>query len=211
MLKKFVLLLAAVGLFSLSCGGGLELGFKEPTQNDTMLVVGRVLLEIGTTLTAGIYDGELSVGIVGQTDAGKIVGYWTKADLDGYYAVADVPKGRYMIKTLRAMVRDVGVVTITSRLTGGNNFYFLSKDEFVPFSGDYFPFKPQGRVVDLTHLVVQLEDPSLAKIPVQSRFYETLSQYKTVTGQVRNEGPVARYFLNKYPDSLWKIELEKAL
>ena len=211
MFKFSIILILLTAMFFLTCGGGLELAFQEPSQNDTMIVVGRILLEIGTTLTAGIYDGDLSVAIVGQSENGKTIGYWTKADAEGYYVFADVPKGQYMVKTIKAMVRDVGVVTITSRLVGGNNFYFLSSAEFVPFSGDYFPYKAAGRVLDLRHMVIRLDDPELAKIPIQSSFYLKLSDFKTVTGAILNEAPVPQYFINKYPDSAWKAELAKTL
>ena len=210
MRRRTVILFIGVLTLALACGGGIELGFKEPLQDDGMLVVGRVLLEIGTTLTAGVYNGELMVGIVGQTENGKTVGFWTKADAEGYYAFANVPKGRYMVKTIKAMVQDLGVVTVTNRLTGGNNFYYLSKDEYVAFSGDHFPFEPTGRVIDLTHLVLHLEDPEMVRVAVQSNFYPKLSEYKTVTGEILNEGTVAHAFIMKYPDSAWRSELEKA-
>jgi len=209
MFKMSRVLLICTTTVVLACGGGIELGFKEPTQENTMLVVGRVLLEIGTTLSAGMYEGDISVAIVGQTEDGKTVGYWTQADPEGYYAFANVPKGRYMVKTVKAMVRDLGLITITSRLTGGNNFYYLSKDEFVTFSGNYFPFEPVGRVIDLTHLVVHLEDPEMVRVAVQTNFYPKLSAFKTVTGEMLNAGTVPQYFLLKYPDTAWKSDLEK--
>lgn len=211
MFKTSAILIICIVTIFMACGGGLELSYKEPSQDDTMLVVGRVLLEIGTTLTAGIYDGELLVAVVGQSEKGKTIGYWAKADIEGYYALADVPKGKYMVQTIKAMVRDVGIVTITSRLIGGNNFYFLSKNEFVPFSGDYFPYEAVGRVIDLKHMVIRLEDPAIAKIPVQSNFFPKLSSYKTVTGEILNQEPVPQYFINKYPESAWKADLTKCL
>jgi hypothetical protein len=211
LLKRGIVPASGFLLILLACAGGIEMGFEEPKQENTMLVVGRVLLEIGTTLNAGLYDGEMSVAVVGQTENGKTVGYWTKADAEGYYAFSNVPKGRYMIKTIKAMVRDLGIVTITSRLTGGNNFYFLSKNEIVAFSGNYFPNEPSGRVIDLNHMIVHLEDPDMVRIAVQSNFYSRLSGYKTVTGEILDEGTVPQVFIRKYPDSAWKKELEKAL
>ena len=112
----------------------------------------------------------MSVAIVGKTEYGKTIGYWTKTDVDGYYAFANVPRGSYMVKTIKATVRDLGVVTITSRLTGGNNFYYLSNEEYVAFSGDYFPFEPVGRIVDLQHMIVHLEDPDMVRMNVQTNF-----------------------------------------
>ena len=124
MIKSSIMLVFTIMMIIMGCGGGIELSFKEPTQTDTMLVIGRVLLEIGTTLNAGIHHDEMSVAIVGETEKGKTIGYWTRTDPEGYYAFANVPKGRYMVKTIKATVRDLGLVTITSRLTGGNNFYY---------------------------------------------------------------------------------------
>jgi len=195
----------------ISCGAGLEMGFNEPSSNDTMLVVGRIMLEIGTTLTAGIYDGEMSVAVVGQDEKGKTIGFWTKTDPEGYYAFADVPRGKYMVKTIKAMVRDVGLVTITSRLTGGNNYYYFSKEEFVPLTGDYFPYEAAGRVLDLRHLVIRLEDPDLAKIPVQSSSFVRLSDYRTVTGEIIKAAPVPQHFVDQYPESAWKSDLINSL
>ncbi|NOY59336.1 MAG: hypothetical protein GXO75_10485 [Calditrichaeota bacterium] len=210
MKKRLVLLLIGVFAILMSCASGLS-GFKEPTTDQTMLVVGQVIIEDNYyTQETGVYKEGLEVAIVGRTANNKIVGLWTNTDADGYFAIGDLPKGEYALKGVRALIGRGQMVTITNRLRLSSDRYMVSSKPTIIFNAQYFPFEPTGRVVSLQHNIFRLDRMSAQTNQVDYKYKFLLKDQELVDGKVLNEGPVEKHFLEKYPDSAWKTALEES-
>ncbi|NIA28291.1 MAG: hypothetical protein GWP06_00080 [Actinobacteria bacterium] len=210
MKKRLVLLLIGIYALSMSCASGLS-GFKEPTNDQTMLVVGQVIIEDNYyTQETGVYKEGLEVAIVGKTANNKIVGLWTNTDADGYFAIGDLPKGEYALKGVRALIGRGQMVTITNRLRLSSDRYMVSSKPTIIFNAQYFPFEPTGRVISLQHNIFRLDRMSAQTNQVDYRYKFLLKDQELVDGKVLNEGPVEKHFLEKYPDSAWKTALEES-
>ncbi len=210
MKKLFVLLL--IGFFALlmSCASGLS-GFKEPTTDQTMLVVGQVIIEDNYyTQETGVYKEGIEVAIVGKTKDKKTVGLWTNTDADGYFAIGDLPKGEYALKGVRALIGRGQMVTITNRLRLSSDRFMVSSKPTVIFNAQYFPFEPTGRVVSLQHNIFRLDRMSAQTNQVDYKYKFALKDQELVDGKVLNEGPVEKHFLEKYPDTAWKTALQES-
>ncbi len=207
-----LLLLAVLGalVFSMSCASGLS-GFKEPTSDDTMLVIGRVIIEDNYyTQETAVYKEGIEVGILGRTAEGKDLALWAHTDENGYFALADVPKGEYAIKAVRALISRGSLVTIVNRLRLSTDTFMLSSKSSIIFNGQYFPFEPVGRVLSLQHNIFQLDRMSATTNQVNYVLKHSLKNFKLVDGEVLNDGPVEEYFIKKYPDSAWRKALEES-
>lgn len=210
MKKLLVLLLIGVFALLMSCASGLS-GFKEPTSDQTMLVVGQVIIEDNYyTQETGVYKEGIEVAIVGKTAENKSVGLWTNTDADGYFAIGDLPKGEYALKGVRALIGRGQMVTITNRLRLSSDRYMVSSKPTVIFNAQYFPFEPTGRVVSLQHNLFRLDRMSAQTNQVDYKYKFALKNQELVDGKVINDGPVEKHFLEKYPDTAWKTALEES-
>jgi hypothetical protein len=210
-MKKCVLPLFVAGFAVLfSCASGLS-GFKEPTGDDTMLIVGRVILEDDYyTEEVGVYLGDIEVAVLGRTSEGKDIALWTNSDENGYFAIADAPKGEYALKGIRTLIGRGSLVTIENRLRLSTDVYMISSKPQIIFNGQYFPFEPSGRIQSLQHNIFRLDRMSKSTNQVNYNYSNTLKDLKLSDGKVLNSGPVEEYFIEKYPESVWKPLLEES-
>ncbi|MBN2413821.1 hypothetical protein JXQ31_19260 [candidate division KSB1 bacterium] len=211
MRNAIILLLIAASVLSLSCASTLG-GFKEPTKENTMLVVGHILLEDDYyTDEINTYTKNIEVAVIGKTSAGKELGLWTKTDENGYFAVADVPMGEYALKGIRTIIGRSNAITVTNRLRLSTDPYRVeSSEKPITFNAQYYPLEPVGRIQSLQHNLFKLDQMSGQTSQANTNMVFTIKDYKTVTGEVMNAGPVEDYFMEKYPDSAWKPFLENS-
>ena len=204
-----ILLLAAFALIA-GCGGGLS-GFKEPTADNTLIVVGRVIIEDNYySQETGVYKQDLEIAILGKTEDGKALGLWTSTDENGYFAIADVPKGEYVLKGVRTLIGRGSQITITNRLRLSSDQYMVTTRPTVLFNGQYFPYEATGRVVSLQQNIFTLDRMSSQTNQVNYKVKHTLQNVELVNGETLNDGPVEKVFIEKYPNSAWQAALEES-
>jgi len=195
----------------LDCAGTASHGFKEPTAEETMLVVGSVILEDNYyTEEVAVYKKGMEVAVLGQTEAGERLALWTTTDENGYFAIADVPKGEYVLKAIRILIGRGSFVTIENRLRVSSDVYMLSNKQTVIFRGEYFPFEPKERIVSLQHNHFVLDRMSQSTHRVNYSAKNRLQDLKLVSGETYSAPPVEEYFIEKYPQSAWVPQLKKA-
>jgi len=184
-------------------------GFAEPETENSMLVVGRVIVEDkGYTEKLEVYKKDLRIAIYGVEDDGDETGVWVTTDENGYFVLANVPKGEYAIKAVRLTVGAGQLLTIENRLSFGNDPYLITNREFFIFDGGYFPFEPFGRIQSLKHHIFTLDQSNRNILMVRNTSMYSLKDYMLHNGEVLNAGPVEKYFINKHPDSGWNKYLE---
>lgn len=196
----------------LACAGGLQFyGFKEPTSDNTMLVVGRVIVEDNKfTSKIGVCREKIKVAILGMIENGERIGLWTNTDENGYFALADLPKGEYALKGIKVIFETGEMAIIVNPLRYPNSTYEFSNNEFFVFDGKYFPFVPCGRIINLKHNIFRLSAPDISSYPVEHTCEHELKNYKLINGEIINAEPVESYFLQKYPQSEWKKHLQES-
>ncbi len=198
------------------CGGSVKTLQEPPTSENTILIVGQVILQnnfYNTNQTEVVKDG-IQVAVIGEVEKNgkkKIVGYWATTDPNGYFYLADVPPGNYNLKGIKGVVSRGTLVTITNPLKYTGSVFQIQPGEIVIFDGRVFPFKPQNRVIDLQHNLFVIDKTSERTGNVNHMALLSLKHVKLVTGEVANEPPVPKYFLDNYPNSPWKPYLEKLL
>ena len=203
---KFSLLTLSV--FCLWCASTVK-GFVEPTQDNTMLVVGRVIVEDnGFTDKLAVYKKNIRVGIMGKSDQGKDSGYWTKTDENGYFFLADIPKGEYALKSIQLGVGYGESVTINNRLNGAGDGFLLTNKDNIIFNGIYFPYEPVNRIQCLKHNIFTLDVTNKRVMAVRFDTLAKLKEIKLHTGEQLDAETVEQYFIEKYPTSAWRSSLE---
>jgi hypothetical protein len=208
--KRKVVLLVLITLYFIACAASYQ-GFREPTSDQTMVVVGRVLVQdIGYTDRPELYKKDIRVGIYGRAENGDDIGEWLTTDENGYYVLTDVPKGEYVLKAIQLTVGTGQLLTIENRLSYADDSYFITSRDFIAFNASYFPFEPVGRVQSLKHTIFTLDLPNRNVTTVKFAMLNTLDNITVYGGEVLNEGPVERYFIEKYPTSNWKEPLEQS-
>jgi hypothetical protein len=187
------------------------LGFAEPTSENTMLVIGQVIVEDkGYTDKPSVYKQDIRVGIYGVGKDESETGVWVRTDENGYFALANVPIGEYAIKALQLTVGAGELTTIENRLSFSDDPYVITNREFFVFNGGYFPYEPVGRIQSLKHNIFTLDLSNRNVLIVRNISVNTLTDYTLDNGEVLNQGPVERYFINKYPNSAWNKDLEES-
>jgi hypothetical protein len=205
------ILVLIANVLILSCASGLQ-SFKEPTSDATMLVVGNVVLEDNYySDETGVYKADIEVAVLGKTQDGKSLALWANTDANGYFALADVPKGEYVIQGIRALIGTGSLVTITNRLRLSTDVYTVSGRSQVLFNGQYFPFEPVGRIQSLQYNLFHLDRMSKSTNQVGYENRYVLKDVKLLDGEILNAAPVEKYFIDKYPASLWKGPLEESM
>jgi hypothetical protein len=198
-----VIPLVLMAALILSCAAGLQ-GFKEPTSDNTMLVVGQVLIEDNYyTEETAVYKASIEVAVMGKTSEGKRLGLWANTDENGYFSIADAPKGEYVIKGVRALIGRGSLVNITNRLRLSTDVYTVSGQSTMLFNGEYFPFEPVGRIQSLQHNIFRLDRMSSTTNQVNHMVSNFPKDIKLVDGEILTAGPVEEYFIQKHPASAW--------
>lgn len=210
-MQKTTILLCSVMIIVFFACATSYMGFKEPTSDISMIVVGRVIVEDdGYTDRMAVYKNNINVGIYGKTDNGDDLGEWVSTDEQGYFVLSDAPKGEYVIKAVQLTVGAGQLLTIENRLSYADDPYYISNRDIIIFSGEYFPFEPVGRVQSLKHTIFKLDFPNRDIVTVKSRALNTLDEFEVYGGEILNAGPVERYFIQKYPNSKWLEPLEQS-
>jgi len=213
--RPLVVLLAAL-LWILSCGPGLKTISEPPSSEESCLIIGSVILQNNHYLgeeTEVIKKG-LRVAVIGEVERNgkkKIEGYWTTTDENGYFYLADMPKGRYALKGIRGIVSRGALVTIMNPLRFSGSVYQIQPEEIVIFEGRVFPFEPQNRIVDLQNNIFVIDRTSEQTGSVFHVAQMRFADLKLITGERINRIPAAQYFSKKYPDSPWTPHLRRYL
>ena len=205
-----ILLIILVFILIYSCGQKYK-GFIEPSSENSMLVVGRVIVEDkGYTERPEVYKKDLRIAIYGVGNDGRDIGEWVTTDENGYFVLADIPNGEYAIKAVRLTVGAGQLLTIESRLNFADDPYLITNREFFIFDGGYFPFEPVGRIQSLKHHIFIIDQSNRNILMVRNMVFYTLKDYKLHNGEVLNAAPVERYFIEKHPNSAWNKYLEQS-
>jgi len=208
-LKKISIML---GLLVLICGcAQSHKGFAEPTSENSMLVLGQVIVEDkGYTENPQVYRENLRVGIYGLAEDGTEIGEWARTDSNGYYIFANLPKGEYAIKAIQLTVGAGRLLTIENRLGFSDEPYIITNREFFIFEGGYFPFEPVGRIQSLKHHIFTLDQSNRNILQVRNMALYKLTDYELHTGEVLNAEPVEKYYIEKFPKSAWNADLKES-
>ncbi len=186
-------------------------GFTEPTSENSMLVVGCVMVEDkGYTEKPEVYKENLRIAIYGLGEDGTEIGVWARTDENGYFVLANLPKGEYAIKAIQLTVGAGQLLTIENRLGFSDDPYIITNREFFIFNGGYFPFEPVSRIQSLKHHIFTLDQSNRNILMVRNISLYRLNDYELHTGEVLNAEPVERYFIAKHPKSAWNKDLEES-
>jgi hypothetical protein len=208
-LKQLSLILYILAFLS-GCSKSFK-GFTEPVDANSMLVVGRVIVEDkGFTEKPAVYKEDLRVAIYGLCEDGSEQGIWARTDSNGYFVLSNVPKGEYVIKAVQLTVGSGQFLSIASRLGFADEPYLIVNREFFIFEGGYFPFEPVGRIQSLKHHIFTLDQSNQNILQVRNMALYKLNNYELHTGEKLTAGPVEQYFIEKYPNSAWNEELKKS-
>jgi hypothetical protein len=209
MKKRLLFVLSVVFLFS--CAAGIQYyTFAEPSSADRMLIVGRVIVEDNDyTGRLDVVKSGIEVAILGQPqDSAHVTGLWTITDSDGYFALANVPKGDYALKGIRVTLSNGIRVTLSNPLIKDRSFFRFNppNTENIVFEGDHFPLRSVGRVISLQHNLFRL-NPKVSMFSLENDTKQILKDVKLVNGSVANDPAVEDYFIAKHDDTVWRADL----
>jgi len=208
MVLKNVIIATAMLILFHGCSQSFK-GFTEPTSENTMLVIGRVIVEDkGYTERPEVYKKDLRIAIYGKGKDGTEQGIWARTDENGYFVLSNVPMGEYAVKAVQLTVGSGQFLSIENRLGFVDDPYLIVNREFFIFEGDYFPFEPVGRIQSLKHHIFTLDQSNRNILQVRNLALYQLNDYELHTGEMLTAEPVEQYFIAKYPNSAWKEELE---
>jgi hypothetical protein len=212
MSKKFALTFGLAVL--IACAAGIK-GLKEPTSENSLLVIGSVVFENNYfDDRAEVYQKGIEVAILARYEEDgktKTKGYWTTSDENGYFFLSNVPKGQYALKGIRLAMGRGTLLTISNPLRYSGSVYVIQRGEHVIFDGDYFAYEPRGRIVNLEHNYFAIDQTSNRTFHVEHLAQAEVEDQKLVTGKILNLPPVEQYFIEKYPQSSWVPLLEKSM
>ena len=176
-------------------------GFAEPKSENTMLVIGQVIVEDkGFTENPQVYRENLRIGIYGLAEDGTEIGEWARTDSNGYFVLANVPKGEYAIKAIQLTVGAGQLLTIENRLGFSDEPYIITNREFFIFEGGYFPFEPVGKIQSLKHHIFTLDQSNRNILMVRNMALFTLKNYELHNGDIltaRTGGTIGKTYLVK--------------
>ncbi len=207
-MKRVRVALICVLLLGLACSTTkMFYKFEEPESLDSMLVVGRVILQdYNFTERIDVMYSNIEVAVFGRSDEGEKLGMWATTDKNGYFALANVPSGQYTLKGIRATLSTGTRIIISNPLLQERHFFRFHVDENIVFDGDYFAYDRTGDIVSLKHNLFKL-NPKATMFALEHRALQTLDNVELVDGRVVEAGPVEEYFVEKYPESHWVDEL----
>jgi hypothetical protein len=209
MKKKVLKHFIVVGIILVGCAGTIRQGFKEPSSVDSMLIIGSIIVEDNYyTKEIGVYRDGIEVAILGRTEKGKALAFWTVTDKNGYFSIGDVPKGEYTLKGFHVLLKDGSYVTVSNRLNYISDPFLVAESELIIFEGREFTIKPVNRIVNLQHNHFILTAMSRGSRIVNHTVLSIIDSERLVDGKVYSEGPVVEYIMKKYPESQWISELK---
>ncbi|MBN1350410.1 hypothetical protein JXJ21_13430 [candidate division KSB1 bacterium] len=216
MIKRSILLVALGVLFVFMACAGRITSLKEPTSDDSFVVIGSVIFQndyfVGDEVE--VYKDGIDVAIVGEVEEDgkkKISGYWATTDKNGYFVLSDVPPGKYALQAIRLTVGVQRLITISSNLRYSGSEYTIQMRENVIFEAEYFGVEPKGRVVNLKHHVFGADHSTAVNRQILHHESAKIENAKLIDGSILKRGPVEEYFIKTYPKSAWVPVLKAAL
>ena len=210
--KEFLRMALFIGCaVSLNCATGIQT-LKGPTDDRSYLVTGSILFQSNYLgYKAEVLRKGIEVAILGRIEEKggvKMSSHWTMTDQNGYFFVADVAPGQYVVKGVRLTLSDGTRIVISSplRLPGSLGFQ-LQNIENIVFEGDYFPHKAIGRIMNLQHHYFTID----RTLNIGHTTQEVAQGLELVTGEQIDLPRVQKYFIEKYPDSEWIPFLKESL
>jgi len=207
-MKKVTLIFLPFVLL-LACAAGVSYyKFAEPVSDDSMLVVGRIIVEDNQfSGRFQVVKSGIEVAILGQPEGSpNVTGLWAHTDNSGYFALANVPKGNYALKGIRFTLSTGVRVTLVNPLIRDLDYFRFNPMENILIEGNYFRLKPVGRVLSLQHNLFRL-NPKNSSYALENDTVAAVNNYKLVDGSTLNDSLVEEYFINKYPDTVWRDDL----
>lgn len=209
-MKQKCILLSFVLLVLLSCSSSMKM-LPAPEENKNLLI-GSLIFDVN-----GYNDKYLTVrenieiAIVGNyVEKGELkkFGQWTITDENGYFYLANVPEGEYIIKGFRIHAIGADNLTISNDLIDPNdNYYEVQSEDIIYLQANFFDTKSDHHIVNFEHNIFILQRNEF----IQHERYEVLRNVKLSTGEMASEPPVTQYFLDKFSTSPWVRFLELEL
>ena len=206
--KNFVLLITAA-VFFVQCATTSR-GLKEPGKKYSYLVIGSVTVDLFHCygITATVRYG-IEVAIVGKVlvkGVPQFQRYWVTTDDRGYFALANVPPGKYALKGFRVPVLGNIQITVINELKNARSKFKVQRSPYIPARVNYFKYpKAKQRIVNLRHNYFLIDSDNL----VYHREFFRIQKFRTVTGEILDEPSVIDYFIQRNPHSGWLKFLEK--
>ena len=198
-------------LMILHCATGMQT-LKAPTGEQSFLVIGSIIFQSNYLgYKAEVLRSDIEVAVMGRIEEKgevKITGYWTMTDRNGYFFLADVPPGQYVVKGVRLTLSDGTRLVISSPLRQPGDLGFQRQDtESIIFTGNYFPHHPRGRIMNLEHNYFTID----RTMRIGHTTQQSVQDLELVTGERIDLPRVQDHFIEKYPDSEWIPFLKDSL
>ena len=207
--KKCLVLLSILILF-FSCSSSIKM-LPMPVENKNLLI-GSLIFDVN-----GYNDKYLTVrenieiAIVGNyVEKGELkkFGEWTITDENGYFYLANVPDGEFVIKGFRIHSIGADNLTISNELIDPNeNYYELKSEDIIYLQANFFDTKSKQGIVNFKHNVFTIHSNEF----IQHMKHSILRDVKLSTGEVISEPSVPQYFLDKFAGTPWINYLELEL
>jgi len=213
MRKNIVAAIISLPFIFLSCAAGVK-GVKEPASDNSLLVFGNIIFEnkyYNNQLE--LIRKDINVAIVGKHDKdGKDHNYWVTTDKNGFFYLANVPKGKYAIQGFQIYLGQGELLTIANPLKRSGSYYQIQRDEYVVFQADYFPIETDSRIYNLKYNHFWIDQSTKASAQVEHRIYDKLDNLQLIGGTILKSPRVEQHFIDQHPTSGWvpllKAELE---
>lgn len=184
---------------------GVEI--EEPTSEELFVVIGSAVVEDDYyTEYTGVHIEDVEVAILGEIvefGAVKQKGFWTKTDENGYFAITNLPPGKYALTAVRVFLNNQKWVTISNSLTSPDSKFEINEFDHVGFVGNYFDILPQGRVVNLQNNFFSLDNQNQDYLDVKYIRRNEIIGMKLVDGSKLELYPPDRYFAKRFAGSAW--------
>lgn len=205
-----LVLLIGCALF-LDCAAGIQT-FENPTGDQSYLVIGSILFQSNYLgYKAEVCRKGIEVAILGRVEEKghvKMKNHWTMTDQKGYFFLADVEPGQYVVKGIRLTLSDGTRMVISSPLRQPGSLGFqLQQTENIVFEGDYFPFEAKGRIMNLQHHYFTID----RTLTIGHTTTESAEDLELITGEQIDLPRVQEYFIETYPNSEWTPLLKESL
>lgn len=210
-MKIYSMLIVLLVTFQLlNCSSSVQMVPEPVEQKD--LLIGSLIFDID-----GYQDNfqtifkNIEVAIIGryvQDGQLKNFGHWVTTDENGYFYIANVPDGEYAIKGFRVQLIGLGNIGIENELDDPEqNYYELSDEEMIGFSGELLDTRSHQRIVNFKHNIFTLHRTRI----VDHKRFDRLQNIKLSTGEVLNDPPVPVYFMERFEGSGWADLLNSLL
>jgi len=206
MKKKCALLILILALM-IACSSSVSM-LPAPMDSKNLLI-GALIFDVnGYNDRFESVRKQIEIAIVGNViEQGEMkrFGEWATTDENGYFFLANVPDGEYVIKGFRIHSIGADNLTISNDLINPREDYYELKDEDIIYlQADYFDTKSNQRIVNFKHQIFTLH----ANEFIKHEQYDELREVKLSTGERVTEPPVPQYFLDKFPANPWSKYLE---